>query len=145
MRAHGRADRSKHVWTDTYSAVCHAPAAAEQRDFTSTCLCLTPTPPPTHTPAQYLSSTPVSLLLAGIYPSLTDLHRFSTLQRPHSYPPLLSSPLPSPVSTATLAPLAFHANPNPQVPPPPKGLDSVSDLSESHELTQALLDTHTLD
>lgn len=45
-----------------------------------------------HPSAQYLSSTPLFQLLASIYPSLTDLHRFSTLQRPDIPPTLPHQP-----------------------------------------------------
>lgn len=139
LRAHGRADRNKHVWTERILLfVMHLLQWNKGISPPHAFVLL----PPPHTPAQYLSSTTVSLLLAGIYPSLTDLHCFSMLQRPHSYPPLLSSPLPRQHSHS--CPIGLSCQPQPPSSPP-KGLDSVSDLSESHELTQALLDTHTLD
>lgn len=73
-----------------YSGFCHAPAAAEQKDFTTTCLCLTP-------PHIYTPNTPLCAHLASIYPLVAKTWPFS---------PRFTDPT-APVSTAALSPLAI--------------------------------------
>lgn len=124
-----RQSRSKQTCLDrTYSAVCHAPAAAEQRDFTSTCLCLTPTPP--YTGPVFILHTRLSA--AGRHLSVP--HRPAPLLHASATPQLLSPTLlsPPPFAQPLLPHWPFMPTPTPKFPPPPRKAWTLSQTSQSH-------------
>lgn len=107
-----------------YSVFSHAPAAAEQKDFTSTCLCLISSP---HPPKSIYTPHPSLCSLGRPYPLVAKTWPFS---------PRFTDP------TALSAQLLFPhwpSSPTPTPKPPP----SKTGLLESHELTRALFNTHT--